>query len=269
MNRRPVVAGQFYPGQADQVEAMVAEFLSKAGEKAQERTLLAMAPHAGYMFSGPVAGQTLGRANLAKTVLLLGPNHTGMGSRFAVWSAGTWELPGGGLNVREDLAQKLIKSDARLVSDQAAHAREHSLEVILPFLRALDPDTAIVPVAIGEPRLEELLGVGESVGRVLSGWKEPVSIVVSSDMSHYVSHEEAKRRDALALKPILDLDPAGAFRAVRENGISMCGIMPMTVGLVAAKLLGASKAELVAYATSGEASGDYAQVVGYAGVLVS
>lgn len=269
MNRKPVVAGQFYPGRADQLSSMVGEFLSKAGEKAQERTILAMSPHAGYIFSGTVAGLTLGRANLAKTVLLLGPNHTGMGSRFAVWSAGVWDLPGGGLRVDEELARALLDSDARLVPDQAAHAREHSLEVLLPFLRAIDPETSIVPVAVGEPRLEALLAVGEAVGKVLADWREPVSIVVSSDMSHYVSHEDAKRRDALALKPILDLDPAEAYRVVRENGITMCGIMPLTVGLTAAKALGASKAELVAYATSGEASGDYAQVVGYAGVLVS
>lgn len=269
VNRKPVVAGQFYPGRADQLSSMVGEFLSKAGEKAQERTILAMSPHAGYIFSGTVAGLTLGRANLAKTVLLLGPNHTGMGSRFAVWSAGVWDLPGGGLRVDEELARALLDSDARLVPDQAAHAREHSLEVLLPFLRAIDPETSIVPVAVGGPRLEALLAVGEAVGKVLADWREPVSIVVSSDMSHYVSHEDAKRRDALALKPILDLDPAEAYRVVRENGITMCGIMPLTVGLTAAKALGASKAELVAYATSGEASGDYAQVVGYAGVLVS
>lgn len=269
MIRRPVVAGQFYPGQPDQLESMVGEYLSKAGAKAKERTILAMTPHAGYIFSGPVAGQTLGQANLGKTVLLLGPNHTGMGSRFAVWDAGTWELPGGGLRVNENLAAAVIKADTRLVADHAAHAREHSLEVVLPFLQAINPDTTIVPIAVGEPRLDALLEVGEAVGRVLADWKQPVSMVVSSDMSHYVTHEEAKRRDSMALEPILALNPAEAYRVVRENGISMCGIMPMTVGLTAAKALNASKAELVAYATSGEASGDYSQVVGYAGVLVS
>ncbi|EGJ52030.1 AmmeMemoRadiSam system protein B [Desulfocurvibacter africanus] len=269
MNRRPVVAGQFYPGQADQLESMVGEYLSKAGAKAQERTILAMTPHAGYVFSGSVAGQTLGRANLAKTVLLLGPNHTGMGSRFAVWSDGIWELPGGGLNVNEGLAKAIIKADARLVADQTAHAREHSLEVVLPFLRAIDPETTIVPIAVAEPRLEVLLEVGAAIGRVLASWKHPVSMVVSSDMSHYVTHEEAKRWDSMALEPILALNPSEAYRVVRESGISMCGIMPMTVGLTAAESLEASKAELVAYATSGETSGDYTQVVGYAGVLVS
>ncbi len=269
MNRRPVVAGQFYPGQTDQLESMVGEYLSQADGKVHARTILAMTPHAGYVFSGSVAGRTLGRANLAKTVLLLGPNHTGMGSRFAVWSDGSWDLPGGGLRVDEGLAGAIIKADTRLVADHAAHVREHSLEVVLPFLRAINPDTAIVPVAVAEPKLEALLEVGAAVGEVLAGWKHPVSMVVSSDMSHYVTHEEAKRRDSMALEPILALNPAEAYRVVRENGISMCGIMPMTVAVAAAVSLGASKAELVAYATSGEASGEYSQVVGYAGVLVS
>jgi len=269
VNRRPVVAGQFYPAQADQIETMVGGYLAQAGEKAQEHTILAMAPHAGYIFSGAVAGMTLGRANLARTVLLLGPNHTGMGGRLAVWDSGIWELPGGGLHVDEPLARALLDADPRLVADRAAHVREHSLEVILPFLRSLNPHTTIVPMVIAEPRLDTLLEVGDVLAKVLAGWQEPVSMIVSSDMSHYVSHEDAKCRDALALAPILALDPAEAYRVVRENSISMCGIRPITVGLAAAKALGASKAELVSYATSGEVSGDYAQVVGYAGVLVS
>jgi AmmeMemoRadiSam system protein B len=263
-----VVADRFYPGAAPALHREVGAFLAEAEAPDDAATLLAMVPHAGYVYSGSVAGRTLGAARLADTVLLLGPNHTGRGKRLAVWPSGAWAVPGCEVPVAADLARDLLRAEARLSPDAAAHLEEHSLEVVLPFLCVKNPAVRIVPIAVAEPDPEALRQVAGAMAEVLGQGAGPVSIVVSSDMSHYVPHETAKRRDAMALDRVLALDPDGLYRVVREAGITMCGVLPMVLGLHLAKALGAREAVLAAYATSGEASGDYNQVVGYAGVLV-
>lgn len=268
MDREPVVAGQFYPKDPSALEREVRGYLGLAEAKESEPTLLAMCPHAGYVFSGAVAGQTLGRANLAPVLLLLGPNHTGKGAALSLWDQGAWRFPGGQLQVDAELAKALLDAAPKLAINNDAHLHEHSLEVLLPFLHCLNPETRIVPVAVAEPRVETLVELGGKIANTISTWKEPVSIVVSSDMSHYVSHAQAERRDRYALDKMVEVAPEGLYRTVRQLGISMCGVYPMTAGLAACRALGAREGELVAYATSGEVSGDYDRVVGYAGVLV-
>lgn len=267
MHRKPIVAGQFYPGTAQGLREQVEQFMAQAGAP-KGRTLLAMAPHAGYVFSGPVAGKTLGQAEVARDVLLLGPNHTGMGKPFSVWNQGAWDMPGGSVPVNQELAEALLKDAQDLSPDTAGHAQEHSLEVILPFLQARRDDLRIVPVAVAEHGLQKLLDVGKAMAKTLKNWLEPVSIVVSSDMSHYVPHALAEERDRLALERIEALDPEGLFNVVRKNNITMCGVLPMTLGLAICRELGATKARITAYDTSATASGDYQRVVGYAGALV-
>jgi hypothetical protein len=171
--------------------------------------------------------------------------------------------------VADDLAEALIAKDPRLTPDRTAHLNEHSLEVLIPFLWAKNPEARILPISVGGGGLDELLDVGRKLGQGLKARQEPVSIVVSSDMSHYISHEQAQSRDSLALAAIAALDPAALFEVVRGKNITMCGVLPMVVGLAAAKELGAGRAEVVAYATSGEVNRDMNRVVGYAGVLVS
>jgi hypothetical protein len=268
MMRQPAVAGQFYPGSAAALEREVRRHLAKAPPRREKPTLLAMLPHAGYVYSGETAGITAGQANLADAILLLGPNHTGMGAPLAVWDRGQWLTPMGPMDVDEDLAGELVAADARLTPDFMAHMREHSLEVLAPFLMAVNPGVKAVPVCVAENRLSELSGVARSIASALKGREKPVSIVVSSDMSHFVSHDRAKELDALALEAVLRLDPSGLHAVVRDNGITMCGVLPMTLGLMIALELGAKKALLADYSTSAEASGDYGRVVGYAGVLV-
>jgi AmmeMemoRadiSam system protein B len=263
-----VVAGQFYPGQGPALARQIAGYLGEAGPRETAPTILAMVPHAGYVYSGAVAGRTLGAARLADRLLLLGPNHTGQGRRLAVWPDGAWAVPGRLVPVDAELAGALTAAEPRLTPDTAAHLGEHSLEVVLPFLAATNPECRVVPIAVAEPDPRVLAQVAGAMAGVLAGLPGPVSIVVSSDMSHYVPHEAAKRRDALALDRVLALDPDGLFSVVREHGITMCGVLPMVLGLHLAKALGATEAVLAAYATSGEVSGDYHQVVGYAGVLV-
>ncbi|XXJ19259.1 AmmeMemoRadiSam system protein B [Desulfovibrio caledoniensis] len=269
MDRNPIVAGRFYDEQPERLHAMVDGFLRRAEGRQEEQTLLAMVPHAGYVFSGGVCGKTMGTASLAPTVLLLGPNHTGRGERIALWPDGAWHIPGGSLPVNAGLAEALLEADPAIKADISAHTGEHSLEVILPFLHRLNPETTIVPVCISAPTLETLERVGKAMGRALKDFGAPVSIVVSSDMSHYITNEEARKKDGMALEPIMTLDPDALYGIVRSRHISMCGVLPMTAGLFAAKTVGATHAELVDYATSGEVSGDFEQVVGYAGVLVS
>ncbi len=269
MDRAAIVAGRFYDAVPDTLHEVVDGFLGLGKGRRAEPTLLAMVPHAGYVFSGAVCGRTLAEANLAETVLLLGPNHTGRGEPFALWSEGSWQLPDGPVPVDTELAQELMAADSRITADGEAHLGEHSIEVVLPFLKRLNPATRIAPIAVSMPHPGVLEEVGRNIGQALQVLGRPVSIVVSSDMSHYISHDAARERDAMALDAAVALDPAGLFETVRSNDITMCGVMPMTVGLYAALEQGATRGELVTYATSGEVSGDFDQVVGYAGVLVS
>lgn len=268
MRRDPIVAGQFYPGDKGNWEAEVRGYLARGAAAGGQRACLAMVPHAGYMFSGSIAGKTLAQAGLEQTVLLLGPNHTGRGDALAVWPDGEWVLPGAVLEVDQDLANNLLAAHGALKKSYAAHTHEHSLEVVIPFLWAINPSTQILPCCVAEPGLDLLQEVGKSMAAQLKSEQKAVSIVVSSDMSHFISQSEAKSQDEKAIQAIKDLDPKKLYTVVREKGITMCGVLPMTLGLVIARELGAHSAELVEYGTSAEVTGDYDKVVGYAGMLV-
>ncbi|MGE4441969.1 MAG: AmmeMemoRadiSam system protein B [Desulfomicrobium sp.] len=266
-DREPVVAGQFYAARQDQWLAAARACMRGETEK-EKITRLAMVPHAGHVFSGGVAGQTLARARLTDTVLLLGPNHTGMGAPLAVWPDGKWLLPGASMDVDAELAAAILKAEPALTADRAAHLQEHSLEVVLPFLWAKNPDMRIVPIAVGDPRPHKLAGAASKIAEALTALGRDVSIVVSSDMNHFASDAVTRIVDQKALDRILALDPMGFYGTVKEEGISMCGVLPMTLGMHLANILGAKKAELVAYATSGEVNNDMSRVVGYAGVVI-
>ena len=269
MDRKPIVAGQFYPGTQQEWEAKVREYMQAEPGVDTVPAKLVMLPHAGHIFSGHVAGVTLSRAELAPTILLMGPNHTGLGKSGAVWPEGKWMLPGAHLDVDTALAKAIIDSDSELVADYEAHRAEHSLEVLLPFLWAKNPRTKIVPICISITNRDTLQRIARNIVQVIQGWKTQVSLVVSSDMSHFLSEDEAKSHDNLALQAILNLDPEDLLDVVIRHQISMCGILPMYIGLHTALALGAQRAELVRYATSGDIIGDKSQVVGYAGVIVS
>jgi len=266
MNRDPIVAGQFYPGTKRELREKVDMYMD--GSPGPEKTLLAMCPHAGYMFSGAVAGKTLSRARLAKNIILLGPNHTGAGADLAVWPEGDWNLPGEKISVNRDLAEKIISLPG-FEADYTAHQREHSLEVVLPFLVAINPEIKIVPISVSSPDPELILRAGRNLAEAITESKADVSLVVSSDMSHYIPDDKARHLDNMALEQIQALSSRGLLRTVMENRITMCGVLPMSLGLECVSGLGGHKAEVVAYSTSGEVIGDRSQVVGYAGVLIS
>jgi AmmeMemoRadiSam system protein B len=266
MIRPAVVAGQFYPGHRQGLQEFVANFVQP--ESADRDVIGLMSPHAGYVYSGRVAGQTFAGVAVPDEVILLGPNHTGRGHAVAVCADGSWETPLGRTTIAAGLAAQVLEECPQTRADDLAHRFEHSLEVQLPFLQAAAPTTSIVPICIASQPLDELLRIGDGIARVALAAKRRPLLVASSDMTHYESAEAAREKDFMALERVLALDPVGLYETVREYGITMCGVLPTVVMLQAAKALGASEAELVAYSNSGDVTGDQSEVVGYAGVRV-
>lgn len=266
--RQPAVAGRFYAGTDQELRREVEGYLAR--DPAHERAVGAVVPHAGLMYSGAVAGETVSAISVPEAIILLGPNHTGLGAAVSVYPGGSWRMPFGDVPVDGPLAAKVIEESDLPVPDELAHLREHSLEVILPFLHyARGGGFTFVPVTLAQLSRDECRNLGQALARVVSSEEREVLIVASSDMTHYESRESAREKDSEAISRILDMDPDGLFEVVRSRRISMCGIIPTTVMLNAAIALGATRAKLVRYATSGEVSGDYNQVVGYAGVVVA
>ncbi|MGH9774090.1 MAG: AmmeMemoRadiSam system protein B [Candidatus Acidiferrales bacterium] len=265
MIRPPAVAGSFYPADAQELAREVAEHEPPAEKK--RIAIACMVPHAGYMFSGHVAGAVYGALELPRKFILLGPRHFPRGGPLAILSEGAWRTPLGDAKIDAELAQELVHRFPLLREDALAHSREHSLEVQLPFLQHAGEFT-FVPVVLGTDRLGTLEELGRAVAAVIAAQKEPVLIVASSDMNHYESDSVTRAKDRLALDHILALDARGLFETVRREEISMCGYAPTVAMLTAARELGAQHAELVRYATSGDINGDREKVVGYAGIIL-
>lgn len=265
--RHPAVAGRFYPRNPDTLRADVLSYISPRQEPVS--ALGCVVPHAGYIYSGQVAGAVYARINLPKRCFLLCPNHTGMGPPLSIMSSGSWETPLGPAAVDSILANNLKQKFPLLNEDAEAHRSEHAAEVQIPFLQATRPDCAFVPIALGTAQFEILENLGLAMAEVVAAQNEPMLIIASSDMNHYESDAVTRIKDHKAIDRILALDPRGLFDVVIEENISMCGFGPTVVMLTAAKRLGAKAAELIRYATSGDVSGDREMVVGYAGIVVS
>lgn len=267
MTRKPFVAGQFYPGSSRELRQSLELMTDAAAAKAT--AIAVVSPHAGYVYSGAVAGAVFSSVSIPDTVLILGPGHRPIRPLFAVQSEGAWETPLGEVPIASRLAKALLEACPECRSDAKAHEREHSLEVQVPFLQYFNPKVAIVPVCVSHAaEFADLEGLGKAAADAVRAFCGAVLIVASTDMSHYVSRAEAKEKDGLAIDRILALDPEGLFRTVIGEDISMCGFQPVTAALVAARELGAVKADLVRYATSGDITGDDRGVVGYAGLRV-
>jgi AmmeMemoRadiSam system protein B len=266
MLRSAVVAGQFYPGRKEVLFETVDSLMASA--ELEMPAIALMSPHAGYVYSGAVAGRTFAGVKIPDEVIILGPNHHGRGHMIAVYASGAWETPMGQTQVASGLAKRILAECPMAAEDTVAHSFEHSLEVQLPFLQFRAPRASIVPVCIGHVPLEMLLRLGDGLARaVLSGSSTPL-IVASTDMTHYECGSTARKKDFLALEKVLALDPEGLYNVVRVNRISMCGVLPTVVMLQAALALGAKDAELIAYSNSGDVTGDQSEVVGYAGVRI-
>lgn len=266
MVRRPCVAGQFYPGDRASLENALNGYLKK--ESVKERALAVIAPHAGYIYSGPTAGEVYSRVVVPDRVILIGPNHTGAGKMVSVMTSGAWETPLGVVRVDEELSGLLMGLSPLLSPDTAAHLTEHSLEVQIPFLQSLNSNISIVPITVMRASYKDCVEIGGAVARAITGCRKEVLIVVSSDMNHYEPDKRTREKDRLAIEKVIALDAKGLLDVTASKNITMCGRIPAAIGIIAAKELGAQKAELVDYSTSGDISGDYGHVVGYAGILI-
>jgi hypothetical protein len=268
MIRTPAVAGQFYPSSPTALRQTISS-LTPHSKGDRQNAMVAMAPHAGYVYSGAVAAETFARINIPPDIIVMGPNHHGGGLPLAVMEKGEWQMPFGTLQINEPLAGTILTQSELFQADAKAHIPEHSLEVQIPFLQYHREDISLVPICISYISLEDCRQAGEALARAIKAYGKPVLIVASTDMTHYESRESASRKDKKALEHIDKMDPQGLYNTVVGNRISMCGIMPTTIALTAANSLGAKKAELVRYTDSGETSGDTDHVVGYAGYIIS
>ena len=266
--RNPVVAGQFYPSSAAGLKKQIERFIP---QKTEQRDVIAcIMPHAGYIYSGGVAAEVAASIRVKDNVILLGPNHTGYGKQYSIMTGGAWKTPFGDVPVNAELARAILSRSSHLEEDTLAHDYEHSLEVELPFLQYFKKDFSIVPVSVMADDPVVLGVMGDELAEAIKERKEQGStlIVASSDMTHYETQESAQGKDKEAIQAILELDEQKLAHNVRRLGITMCGFAPVVIMLRAAKGLGAKQAKLIKYQTSGDVSGDYTNVVGYAGVVI-
>lgn len=268
VTRPPAVAGAFYEAKPERLREQVnACIAANPKTAAKEHFIGAVVPHAGLMYSGHVAAAFYALAELPKRYIILCPNHTGLGHFAAINREGDWRTPLGTVPVDTALADALMSRTKLLGDDWRAHSREHSLEVQLPFLQQLAGQITFVPLCLAAPRYAFCEEIGTAIAEVIGG--QPIGILASSDMNHYESQQVTLEKDQRAIDAVVALDPEALWRVVQEEDISMCGFIPTTTMLIAAKKLGATRARLIKHATSGDITGDHAQVVGYAAMLVS
>lgn len=264
--RQPAVAGRFYPLNPDTLKSDLQRYL-RSNERASP-ALGCVVPHAGYMYSGHVAGAVFSGLAIPNAVIILCPNHTGVGRPLAIMSDGLWETPLGRTPIDVGLAEALKQRCPLLKEDAIAHRGEHAIEVELPFIQSLTNQVSFVPIALGTGDFESLTQLGQAIAEVVASSTNPILLIASSDMNHYENDVITRVKDHKAIERILALDPRGLYETVVHEHISMCGFGPAVVMLTAAKKLGATRAELVKYATSAHTSGDLDTVVGYAGIIV-
>jgi MEMO1 family protein len=265
--REAVVAGQFYPDNPNELRKIIESFDCKAETPLEAKGIVV--PHAGYIYSGPIASEVFSSIQLPRRILILGPNHTGRGAALALAPAGSWETPLGNVSVDMEMNEILLRECSTLEEDSVAHRREHSIEVQLPFIQRLQPDFHFSAICVRTIDYSILENLGHAIARTIHSLKEPVLLIASSDMTHYETADEAAKQDQFAINSILNIDPNGLYQTVLEKKISMCGFASTVAALVAWKNMGAISGRLIRYANSGKASGDYNRVVAYAGIVVN
>jgi len=266
--RQPYVAGSFYPDDP-KVLARELEALSPEIPGAKKETAIgAVVPHAGYLYSGRVAGEVYGRIKGRKTFVIIGPNHTGRGRSFSL-SRENWLTPLGEVKIDNVLASAIMERAPMVSDDASAHDGEHSIEVQLPFIQKFFPDAGIVPICVSSKNMSELKTVAEAIAVSAKCMDVDIAVLASSDMTHYETRQSASKKDKEAIDVLLSMDAVGLAKTIDEKNISMCGWAPTVIMILAAMELGAVKARLVRYADSGEITGNTSEVVGYAGIIVS
>jgi len=264
--REPAVAGRFYPADAAALRQAIDSYLNSEENRAP--AIACVAPHAGYIYSGAVAGAVFSSIEIPQQCIVLCPNHTGRGHPLAIMKDGSWRTPLGLLPVCSKLAEELVAEFPALTGDLAAHRDEHAIEVELPFLQTLRADAQFVPITVGTAQFLILQELGRALAEVCRNYSSRPLLIASSDMNHYEDDATTRVKDRKAIEKILMLDARGLHTTVINESISMCGFAPTVAVLTAAVELGATKADLVQYATSGDVSGDRKTVVGYAGIVI-
>ncbi|MFC2001185.1 AmmeMemoRadiSam system protein B [Chloroflexota bacterium] len=266
MIREPVAAGQFYPASAPQLRAMIDMMVDEKAEK--QEVIGLVSPHAGYPYSGPVAMATISRIKFKDTFIIIGPSHSGQGKPFSIMTKGVWKTPLGEVEIDSELGKQILATSSHLQEDQVAHLFEHSVEVQIPFLQYFQPDTRIVPIVLSYARGDIYKEIGQEIASAIKALHREAVIIASGDMTHYEPQERAQKKDAQAIEAIVALDEDELTRRFEELNISMCAYAPAVCLIAAARELGATEAELVKYQTSGDTTGDYSSVVGYAGIII-
>ena len=271
MVRPPAVAGQFYPGTASEVDTALQTLIPSSASK--RHAIAVICPHAGWTYSGRTAGFVYSQVEIPNRVILVGPNHQGIGSKYAVYGSGSWRTPAGDVPIAEPLAAELLDNCELLAEDARAHGGEHSLEVQIPMLLCANPNVRIVPLLIGGGWPESggrrnLREIGAAIAQTVQDYGKPVLLLASTDLNHYEDQETSHVKDKLVLDAVLKLDEEALMDHVIDVEVSMCGVASTYIVLHAAKKLGAKRAELLDYRTSGDVSGDFTRVVGYGAVVI-
>lgn len=269
MIRNPAAAGQFYPGTKESLFREAGKLIRSSPEKKYD-AIGVVSPHAGYVYSGSVAGLTLSSIKPKPIYVIMGPNHTGLGSPFSLSASDSWVTPLGSVKIDNALSEKILKNCPEITRDEFAHIQEHSIEVQLPILQVIQESFTIVPIVISQGEIGQYRKIGNAIAKSIRELRieKDVAIIASSDMTHYESRSTAEEKDSGAIDAILKLDEEALVKYIEEFDVSMCGYAPVAIMIVAAKSLGAKDAKLISYQTSGDASGDYSSVVGYAGIVV-
>jgi MEMO1 family protein len=272
--RKPAVSGMFYAGTARELEDQIGwcyehelgpGVMPRVNNTGLREILAIVVPHAGYYYSGPVAAHAykeLANDGIFDTAVILGPNHTGYGHPVSVWAGAVWNTPLGEVEIDRTLAQRLLGE--LIKSDEAAHMHEHSVEVQLPWLQYLYKSIKIVPIAM----LAQDIETARTVGKALSRADGNSIIIASSDFTHYEPHPVAMEKDGSIIEAIVDLDEEELYKRCERLNCTMCGYGPVASAIVAAKEMKAKRASLLKYATSGDTSGDFSRVVGYASIVI-
>jgi len=278
VKRKPAVAGYFYESDEDLLRERIkwcythpvgpGRIPTKLGDKRSIKGLIS--PHAGYEFSGPVAAFSyleLAEDGVPETVLILCPNHTGMGSGLSTMTEGSWLTPLGEVPIDTEFAEKLVSNYPLLDDEPSAHLREHSCEVQLPFLQELGQDFKLVPICMMMQDLETSQELGRAIAATVDELDRDMVVIASTDFTHQMPHEVAEAQDAKVLEAIETFDEEEMIKRIITNNVTMCGYGPVATTMAASKAMGARDARILKYATSGDTSGNYTSVVGYGSAL--
>jgi len=265
--RKPVVSGYFYPGEEKILREDLKRYIEHEEKKLSPKAIIC--PHAGYVYSGKTAGKVYSKIIPPDVVIIIGPNHHGYGEPYAIDDSDEWETPLGKVEIDKEIKEKLLEKSRYLHADSIAHKQEHSIEVQIPFLQFINPVITIVPVLIsGMHDANPWYEIGYTIALTIDQIKKNVLVIASSDFTHYEPAESAEKKDRLAIEKIVNLDADGFLDTVSEHDISICGFAPIVSAITSAKTLGSNKGMLVEYTNSGKVSGDFEQVVGYAGIIL-